>query len=63
MYISGPPTFLGDVNFFFLYIAIMTGLRDKKCLKPILRIIIIQIIIISYNKLRLNVPIMSQITL
>jgi len=23
--ISGPPTFLGDVNFFFLYIAIMTG--------------------------------------
>jgi len=23
--ISGPPTFLGDVNFFFLYIAIMTS--------------------------------------
>ena len=23
--ISGPPTFLGDVNFFFLYTAIMTG--------------------------------------
>jgi len=23
--ISGPHTFLGDVNFFFLYIAIMTG--------------------------------------
>ena len=23
--ISGPPTFLCDVNFFFLYIAIMTG--------------------------------------
>jgi len=23
--ISGPPTFLGDVNFFFLYIAIMIG--------------------------------------
>ena len=52
--ISGPPTFLGDVNFFFLYIAIVTG---EKCLKPILRMIIIQIIIvISHNKLRLNVP-------
>ena len=35
--ISGPLTFLGDVNFFFLYIAI-----------------------ISYNKLRLNVPRMLQ---
>ena len=36
--ISGPPTFLGDVNFFFLYIAIiMTG-----------------------EKLRLNVPRMPQ---
>jgi len=23
--ITGPPTFLGDVNFFFLYIALMTG--------------------------------------
>ena len=23
--ISGPPTFLGDVNFFFLYIAIIIG--------------------------------------
>jgi len=61
--ISGLPTFLGDVNFFFLYIAIMTG---EKSLKPILRIIIIQIIIIiiiiiiSYNKLRLNVPRMPQ---
>jgi len=23
--ITGPPTFLGDVNFFFLYTALMTG--------------------------------------
>ena len=29
----GPTNFLGDVNFFFLRIAILTGLRDKKCLK------------------------------
>ena len=33
--ITGPPTFLGDVNFFFLYIAIMTGKKssvmNRKC--------------------------------
>ena len=27
---SGPPTFLGDVNFFFLYIAIMTGDNEQE---------------------------------